>query len=116
MTQQLRPISGGTANGAPIACLAAGTVVHTVPAVSAERMGPVIDQISLFLSNTTAGAATAAVLIGSTSFDVAIPANDFVEVLVNQPVLGTVATAVTVTVAHSVADNGVVAWGHFTRA
>jgi hypothetical protein len=116
MTQQLRPLSGGDANGSPISLLAAGTIVHTVPAVAANRVGPVMDQINLFLSNSTGADIVATVGIAGNDFDVTVPMNDSVQALFTQPVLGTIATAVSVTVSHTGANGALVAWGNFTRA
>lgn len=117
MTQQRRPINGGNANGAPIPCLAAGTTVHTVPVVTNERVGPVIDELRLFLSNTTGAPILATVTIDGVAFFITVAANTVLQVLSDHPVLGTIAApAVVISIAHAGADNAIVAWGSFTRA
>jgi hypothetical protein len=111
MTQQRRPLSGGASNGSPIALAAAGTTVHTIPAVSNERVGPVTDQIALFLGNTTGAAIVASVSIAGVAFSISVPANSILEVLDEHPVLAT-----TIAVSHAGANDALVAWGSFTRA
>jgi hypothetical protein len=116
MTQQRRPLSGGASNGSPIALAAAGTTVHTIPAVSNERVGPVTDQIALFLGNTTGAAIVASVSIAGVAFSISVPANSILEVLDEHPVLGSVSAATTIAVSHAGANDALVAWGSFTRA
>lgn len=116
MTQQRRPLNGGTGNGAPIALAAAGTVVHTIPTVAAERGGAVTDQLDLYLANNTVAAIVATVSIAGLDFVVTLPAYTTVQVLEAHPVLGSVSAPVVISVRHAGAASAVSALGSFTRA
>lgn len=116
MAQQKRPITGGNGDGSPIALLAAGTVVHTIPAVTKQRVGPVMDQINLFLSNTTGAPITATITIAGVAFVIAVAANSVLQVLEDHPVKGAEAAVTTISVAHGGANSALVAYGSFTRA
>lgn len=118
MTQQRRPINGGLGNGQPIGLLQAtpGTTVHTIPAVSAERVGPVTDLLTLFINNTTAGALIASVIVGTTTIELTVGADATLQVFDDHPITGTVGTAFVISIFQAGANNALLAFGSFTRS
>lgn len=114
-TQTRRPIGSSTALGYPITVGVGATDIHEFDSSSVQNGGPYTDTVTLYLSNTTAGALVATVTVASgTPIAVSIPANSTVLVFDGIPTRGVAGTPTFITALG--AQAGLVAFGYFTRA
>lgn len=107
---QNRPMNSGL----PVLCPPAGTVVHTCDSTAADKGGPLIDEVTLYVVNGDAAAQVARIVIGvGQAIDIELAGNAVVKVLDKHPIRSSGAT---ITVANTTNNGPMVAYGSFTRS